>query len=132
MVFVLSVLAVKTVGALVEQCFLVLAVGGLVFGVKPLVSALDVFHFLGAQFMPFGQPLGVGLGRVPGCSWRFVLTAAFCGQLGALLLGGQLDKLPAENVFLEVHALGCTLRLDVEVFTFSPWGAGLCLAELAG
>lgn len=68
--------------------------------------------------MPLSQPGGeLRIGRTR-LQLALVLPAAFIGQEPPFLGAGLFDELPAENVVLQINALGQRARLDVLILGF--------------
>ncbi|ENO90957.1 hypothetical protein C662_18743 [Thauera sp. 28] len=113
MVGFLAVAGVEGGGPLGQHRALVVALCAAIGGIQLAVSAVDVFQFLGADFVPLLERCGQFRRASPGGLLALVLPAALVGQVAALFSVGLLDEFPAENIVFQVDALGLVCGLHV-------------------
>ena len=111
----LLVLVIKMGFALRKDCAALLRIGCAVLGIELSVSAIDVFHFLGADFVPLLQDGKQLLRRLTRRPCGFVLARDFYGQAGTFLGIWQFDEFPRKHIIFEIYALGLIGGLDVLV-----------------
>src|SRR5699024_5080233 len=124
-----SPFGVKSLFTFGQNLAAALLVGGLIFGVHFPVAGIKVTNFTGADFVPLFQALADLLRCRLGSPWCAVPLALLGGQLLHLLSGWQLDKLTRKKRLFQVHTLGGTFRLYIQVLTASSL---FHLAKLGG